>query len=238
MTKEEMYKSLKYSLKGVLDQYGIHGKTVGVKSGTGGCAEPGGGGVTLTAEYKGAFGECSSGYVRSSTQFEGTLAQLLELDIEGDPAERAVFIAGLNAVMNKYRLADDCVSCPEDRKPKCAAHIARQYRKNNGEVNVLLAGYQPHMLEALAAEFPVRVLDLNPEIIGRTFCGVTVTHGEDDFDDAQRWAGVILCAGSALANGAIIKYVNLPKDVIFYGTTIAGCARIFGLRRLCPYSTN
>ena len=241
MTCKELYKILKQSFKDIIDRYGIHEKTVSVKAkGFDGSEVNGREGreVTLTAEYEGVVGECSTSFAGSVTQFKGTLLQILEFDIENDPYKRSIYIAVVNAVMNAHELADDCVSCSGDSKDKCAEHIVHYYKKHNGRVNVLLVGYQPHMLEGLAANFSVRLLDLDPDNIGKTYFNVKVEHGADDFADAVKWADVILCTGSSLSNGTIVDYINLPKDVIFYGTTIAGCARILGLRRLCPYSGN
>jgi len=238
MTNGEMYKTLKYSFKNILDGRGIHDKTVCVAAKEFDGSEHSGREITLVAEYGGVTGECSTSFVRSPAWFEGTLLQILELDIENDPYGRSIYIASVNAVMNKYRLADDCVSCSGNEKYECAEHIVRHYKKNNGRVNVLLVGYQPYMLEALAASFPVRLLDLDPENIGKTYFGVTVEHGADNYADAVKWANVILCTGSSFSNGTLINYINLPKDVNFYGTTIAGCARVFELKRLCPYSHN
>jgi hypothetical protein len=144
----------------------------------------------------------------------------------------------MNAVMNKHELADECLGCGEEEEERCATHIANQYAKNNGNVNVLLAGYQPHMMKALAARFPLRVLDLEPANIGKTIFGVTIEDGITACAEATRWAEVILCSGSALTNGTFFDYVKLPKDVMFYGTTIAGAARALGLRRICPFGKN
>jgi hypothetical protein len=191
--------------------------------------------VKLTARYEGAIGEC---YSCCPGEFTGTLSQIAALDIEGDPVARSIYIAATNAVMNKYELADECLSCDEADERRCAEQAANQYKRNNGKVNVLLAGYQPHMMETLAARFPLRVLDLDPENIGKTFFGVTVEDGKAAYADATRWAEVILCSGSSLANGTFFDYAKLPKDVAFYGTTIAGAARVFGLKRLCPFGRN
>lgn len=238
MTNEELYRLWRYAFKGIVDEYNIHEMPVTVRAADFDGSQPGGREITLIAEYKGAAGECSTSFVRSAEPFEGTLSQVLAFDIENDPYGRGIYTAVANAVMNKYKVADDCVSCPEEKEGECASHIVHHYKRHNGRVNVLLAGYQPRMLEALAAEFPVRVLDLNPENIGQTRFGVTIEHGEEDFTDAVKWAEVILCTGSALSNGTLVKYINLPKDVSFYGTTIASCARVFQLRRMCPYSGN
>lgn len=236
MTKDEMYMLLKYGLKGILDMHAIHNKTVSVKAAGDDGHAPDNDEITLVAEFAGFIGECSTNAISSFEPYTGTVSQIMELDAEHDPRERAVFIASLNAIMNKYRLTDDCESCSVDKESLCAEKIADYYRNHNGRVNVLLVGYQPYMLEALAAEFPVRVLDLNPKNIGATRFGVTIEHGEDDCADAVKWAEVIICTGSALANDTIMKYINLSKDVMFYGTTIAGCARIFSLKRICPFA--
>jgi hypothetical protein len=130
------------------------------------------------------------------------------------------------------------VSCAESDRERCGEHIAARYKKNNGRIKLLLAGYQPHILKALAADFPLRVLDLDPKHIGETYDNITVENGAEAFDDAVWWADAILCTGSALANGTIVDYMNMPKDVAYYGTTIAGCARLLELRRQCPYARN
>ena len=241
MTNGEMYFLLKQSFKGILEKRSLHDHTVYVKAerpADSDAADLDGKEIKLIADYEGTTGECSTSYTGFASGYKGTLGEVLSLDIENDPHARSVYIAAVNAVMNKLEMADDCVSCVADDKVECAEHIVRQYKKNNGKVNVLLAGYQPQMLEALAANFPVRVLDLDKDNIGKTYFGVTVEDGMEAFSDAAWWAEVILCTGSALSNGTLIKYINMPKDVLFYGTTVASCARVLGLRRMCPFSRN
>ena len=238
MTKEVLYETLRQSFREMLDMYGIHEKTVRV--GVAGLldkespARPGTE-ITLVADYEGVSGECTTSAPES---FQGTLAEVWGFDIENDLQKRSIFIAVLNAVMNRWERSDDCVSCAEADRERCAERVVRHYEKSNGRVKLLLVGYQPHILRALAGHFPVRVLDLDSAHIGKTYDGVTVEHGAEAFEDAAWWAEAILCTGSALANGTIVDYMNLPKDVMYYGTTIAGCARILELRRLCPYSRN
>lgn len=241
MTNSELYKLWKQSFKDILETRHIQNDTVYVQAERpvdSGSKDLDGKEIKMIGEYKGATGECSTSFVGFASGYTGTLEEVLALDIENDPHARSVYIAAVNAVMNKLELADDCVSCMAGDKQRCAEHIVRQYTKNNGKVNVLLVGYQEQMLAALAERFPVRVLDLDKDNIGKTFFGVTIEHGIEAFSDAASWAEVILCTGSALSNGTIVKYFNLPKDVMYYGTTVAGIARMFGLRRMCPYSKN
>jgi hypothetical protein len=237
MTSEELYWTLRRTFRNILDRYGIHRKTVRVGPARRDAEVPPrfGAEVTLIAEYEGVTGECSTSF---PARFEGPLSEVLAFDIENDKQKWSVFIAVLNAVMNRWELCDDCVSCAEADRERCAEYIARRYQKNNGRVKLLLAGYQPQILKALAGVFPLRVLDLDPEHIGKTYENVTVEHGTEAFSDAAWWADCILCTGSALSNGTIVDYMNLPKDISYYGTTIAGCARILELRRLCPFAGN
>jgi hypothetical protein len=238
MTKEVLYGTLKQTFCEILDKYGGGDKAVRVSAERGPEGElpaAPGAEVKLVAEYEGVTGECSTD---TPGQFEGPLSEAAEFDIENDPQKRSIFIAALNALLNKWQLCDDCVSCKASDKELCAERIAAYYKRHNGRIKILLAGYQPYILKALAAEFPIRVLDLNSNNIGKTIEGVTVEDGAGAFDDAVWWADAILCTGSALANGTIVGYMNMPKDVMYYGTTIAGCARILELRRQCPCAGN
>jgi len=239
MRSQELYKILMHSFKMMLDVRKIGDKVVAVKaSGMQGPDFPdlGGAEVTLVARYEGVSGECSTSY---PAEFKGALSQVAQFDIENNPQERSIFIATMNAVMNCYETADECVSCPDDEaKERCAQIIAANYKNVNGAVNVLLVGYQPFMLKALAEHFPLRVLDLDCAHIGNTYHGVTVEHGKDAFEDAVKWANIILCTGSTLSNGTLTDFVNLPREVTFYGTTIAGCARQIGTKRVCHFGQN
>ena len=229
MTREVLYRLLRQYYRETIDKYGVHDKTISVGY------EEQESEIVLTAEYEGAVGECSTSF---PVEFNGKLSEILEFDIENDLEKRSVFIASLNALMNKCKLSDDCVSCLKDDRENCAERIVGFYKKNNGKVKILLNGYQPHIMKALVDNFQVRVLDLNPNHIGKIYNNVVVEDGTSAFADASWWADIALCSGSALSDGTIVDYMNMPKDIIYYGTTIAGCARILQLRRLCPYARN
>ena len=235
---KDVYTTIRQSFKDITDAKGMLGKTVTVRApghDFDAGAPPNGKEVKLVAAFEGVGGEFFTGY---PGEFSGTVAELVALDMENDPVDRGIYFAGLNAVLNRYELADECLSCLEEDKDKCAEHIVRQFKKNNGSVNCLLVGYQPHMAKALAAAFPLRILDLDPDLIGSTKEGVTIEDGAAAYQDATAWAEVIVCTGSALANGSIFDYIKLPKDVQFYGTSIAGVARMLQLRRICPFGRN
>ena len=239
MLQAALFPTLKTKFKDILDTNKLHNSYVqvsmsGVREGqvAGDINAPE---TLLVADFEGASGECSTSF---PSTFKGSLAEVLEFDIENDEQKRGIFIAVLNAVMNKELLADNCSSCYEDDREHCAQRAVDHYYRTCGKVKTLLIGYQPYLAEALAKNFTLRILDLDAQHVGKTYHGVTVEHGIDDYNDAAWWADVILCTGSTLSNNTIVPIMNLPKDVRFYGTTIAGCARILGLTRLCPFSEN
>ena len=81
--------------------------------------------------------------------------------------------------------------------------------------------------------YRVRVMDLNPQNVGQTRCGVMVEDGRTAMKEAVSEADLILCTGSTLSNGTIVDYLDLNKDVLFFGITAAGAAALLGLNRIC-----
>ena len=234
----DVYTTIRLAFQDVVNAKEIQDRTVTVSArdfDAAGSGDLHGKEIKLTGEYEGAAGECFTSF---PGEFNGTIAELMALDIEHNPVDRSVYIAGINAVLNKYELADDCLSCDEADRKRCASRIVQQFKKNNGKVNCLLVGYQEEMAQALSEAFPLRILDLDQDNIGREVYGVLIEDGATAYQDASRWAEVIVCTGSAFANGTIYDYIKLPKDVQFYGTTIAGAARILELRRICPFGKN
>lgn len=187
--------------------------------------------IMLEAEYKGAKGQA---FTSAPSGFQGTLNDILQLDIETDHHARGLFIAAMNAVMKFLELTDRTVHCRESEPEECAREAVSFIRQNYGHPRIALVGYQPALLENLAAHFPLRVLDLNPENIGQKKYGITVKHGEKDFDEVVKdWAELVLCTGSTLCNGTIVSFLDLDKEVLFFGTTLAGAAELLGCKRLC-----
>ncbi|NLT15110.1 MAG: DUF364 domain-containing protein [Clostridiales bacterium] len=188
--------------------------------------------VMLQAEYKGSFGQA---FTDAPTIMNGTLGDILSLDLSEDSHNRAMFIATINAVMTYLGLVDRTVHCKTEDPEKCAQEFVSFVRKNYGNKKIALIGYQPSMLEALSKEFTLRVLDLSPKNVGQIRYGVKVEHGIDDYKDVVLdWADVVLCTGSTLCNGTIVNFIDIGKEVVFFGITVAGAAYLMGWPRLCP----
>lgn len=186
--------------------------------------------VMMQAEFDGSVGQA---FTSAPSVFNGTLAEVMGLDIVGDDHDRAIFIAAMNAVTRKLGLCDRTIHCKDDGPEECAVKIADTIMETYGPVKIAQVGYQPALLERLSEKFEVRLLDLNPEMIGKTKSGVKILDGERDREEVVRWADLILCTGSTLSNGTIVDYMDLDKEVLFYGTTAAGAAALLGLKRIC-----
>jgi len=189
--------------------------------------------VMLQADYMGSFGQA---FTDSPSVFSGTLEDVLALDIENDVHARGLFIAALNAVMRHLALAEGTIHCKNEEPELCAAKYVDYIKTHYGSPKVAIVGFQPALIENLSKAFELRVLDLNPENIGKTKYGVKIEDGEKDYEEVVLgWAGLVLCTGSTLANGSIVKYMGIDKEVVFYGTTLSGAAKLLGLKRVCFY---
>jgi hypothetical protein len=164
--------------------------------------------------------------------FEGTLTDVLTSCLENN-YRRAVFVATVNAMLRRLGLAERTVHCRDKEPAQCAGELAVYLQRCYKGARIAQIGFQPRMIEALSRKFPFRALDLDPDNIGARPFGITI-EGPQATEDAIQWADVLLVTGSTLVNGTIGSFVA-EKPVIFYGTTIAGAARLMEWERFCPF---
>lgn len=186
--------------------------------------------VMVQARYKDSFGQA---FTNAPSIFHGSLNQVLEMDILENLYERGIFIATLNAIMAHLKLADKTVHCKNEEPEECGMKSIEFIKEQYLNPKIGIIGYQPALIENLSKVFEVRVLDLNPDNIGKHKYDVKIEDGKLDFDNVISWADIILCTGSTLCNGSIVNFLNLEKEVVFYGTTISAAAKIFNLKRMC-----
>lgn len=186
----------------------------------------------IQAEFKGYLGQA---FTDSPGNFAGNLQEFIQLSLNNN-YERACFIAVLNAVMSYLGKAENTIHCKDDEPNLCAGKLVEYLQKQYKKPKIGLIGFQPALLEYCSRSFPVRIVDLNPDNIGQVKHGVTVENGDSDTEDLISWSDVILITGSTLANNTIGPFLEIDKPVYFYGTTIAGAAKILGLQRFCPCS--
>ena len=162
--------------------------------------------------------------------FEGTLKEVLEMSLENN-YRRAVFVATLNAVLRHMDQVKDTIHCRDQEPKQCGTELAEQIKMRYGRVNIGQVGFQPRMVESLAAETPLRLLDLDPDNVGTRKFQVLV-EGPEATDDVIAWADLLLVTGTTLVNRTIEQFLG-KKPVLFYGTTIAGAAHLMGWDRFC-----
>jgi uncharacterized protein (DUF4213/DUF364 family) len=173
--------------------------------------------------------------------WSGNLAELLSLDLEDIP-NRAVFVAGLNAVLSAVEELPGTLHCMDEDPSRCGPEVARILYDRFGPVRIGLVGLQPAILKALVARFgpdEVRVTDLNPDNIGETRAGVSIWDGEKDLPRLVGDCDVGLVTGSSVVNHTLDEilecFQQAGKPLLLFGNTISGVAALLGLERLCPF---
>ncbi|MFH1037720.1 MAG: DUF364 domain-containing protein [PVC group bacterium] len=183
----------------------------------------------MEARFREAKGQA---YTDLFGNYAGSPAEIADLPLDNN-FQRAVFIASLNAVMRSLRLIEGTVHCRDHEPEECAAALNTYLADAFGKLKrVGLVGLQPRLLKALAREYRVRATDLDPENIGRTWSGIVIEPAED-VGEIIEWADLLLVTGTTIVNQTIELFLDLDRPVVFYGTTIAGPARVLGLNRFC-----
>lgn len=243
MTQQTLFKEIRDRFTVIVEAHGLSAETVKITSKALSAKEAigttkrqdypiiTGKEIMLQADYRGSLGQA---FTDAPSVFSGTLADILALDIDSDAHARGLFIAALNAVMRHLDLASGTVHCKNEEPELCAAQFVEYIKRNYGSPKVALVGFQPALVEHFAETFPLRVLDLNPENVGKIKYGVFIEDGEKNFEAVVRdWAELVVCTGSTLSNGSIVNFIDIGKEVVFFGTTLAGAAVLLGLKRAC-----
>ncbi|MCR3883150.1 DUF364 domain-containing protein [Methanotrichaceae archaeon M04Ac] len=188
--------------------------------------------ILMEASYRGSFGQA---FTSARGVFSGTLEEVLELSLE-KTFERAVLVSTINAVMRDLGLVEGTVHCRDAGPRDCAASLGQRLR----EVNVYpvgLVGMQPAILSSLVDIFgPEGVMVSDLACAGEIRSGVKVLDGARPSSLFES-CPTVLITGTTLVNGTIDGLMELAdrfeNRVVFYGTTIAGAARLLGLERWC-----
>jgi hypothetical protein len=188
--------------------------------------------VMIEADFLGAKGQA---FTTNPQDFKGFVYQIMTLPLN-NTANRAVFIATLNAIMCYLGKAEKTIHCQNDEPEKCGEDMAQYIMEKYGSVKIGLIGLQPAILDALQKNFEIRVLDLNPETIGTIKSNILIEDGNEQLNSVKEWAQLLLVTGSTIVNGSIIDYLNLNIPVLLYGNTIAAAAKLMNLERVCFYA--
>lgn len=185
----------------------------------------------MQAEFLNALGQA---FTDQYGDFEGILGDILDMSLENN-FRRAVFVATGNAVLRYVNQVEGTVHCRDQGPKQCAVELVYYLKARYGSVRVAQIGFQPRMVESLAPEFPLRVLDLDPDNIGARKFGVII-EGPENTEEAIEWAEFLLVTGTTLVNGTLGSFLG-RKPILFYGTSIAGGAHLMHWNRFCAKST-
>ena len=166
--------------------------------------------------------------------FWGKLRDVIEMPLENN-FRRAVFVAALNAVLRHLKEIRGTIHCRDKEPAHCAAELVHFIKDRYGQLKITQVGFQPRMVEHLAATFEYRILDLDPDNIGTRKFDALI-EGPEATAEAVAWADLLLVTGTTLVNGTINDFLG-HKPVLFYGTTIAGAAHLMNWDRFCAKST-
>jgi len=166
--------------------------------------------------------------------FSGRLDQILEMELQNN-YRRAVFVATMNAVLHHLGQVGGTIHCRDSAPTECAAALAEHLHNEYGRPRITQIGYQPKMVERLQDHFEYRIVDLDPENIGQAK-GKVVVEGPETSAEAREWADLLLVTGTTLVNDTIGEFLN-GKQVLFYGTTVAGAAALMEWPRFCACSS-
>ncbi len=193
----------------------------------------------IEASFREARGQA---FTDAPGNWEGTLGELLTLDLR-ETGYRAVFTAGLNAVLRSVGLASGTVHCKDDEPTKCGAEMPENIHKLFGTRRYGMIGLQPAILKEMVDAYGkvgMRVADLNPDNIGQVREDLLVMDGEKELRDLVEWCDVGLATGSSVVNGTINdileRFEAAGKPVVFFGNTISGVAALLNLTRICPFA--
>ena len=193
----------------------------------------------IEASFREARGQA---FTDAPGNWEGTLGDLFSLDL-GNTGHRAVFTAGLNAVMRSLELASGTVHCKDDEPTKCGAEMPDAIHELFGTRRIGMIGLQPAILKEMVDAYGkvgMRVADLNPDNIGQVREDLVVMDGEKELGDLVEWCDVGLATGSSVVNGTINeileRFAAAGKPVVFFGNTISGVAALLDLKRVCPFA--
>lgn len=184
----------------------------------------------MQAEFRGALGQA---FTDRFGDFVGTLEEIFDMPLKNN-YRRALFVAALNAVLRYLGVIGGTVHCRNQGPAECAAQIASFIKERVGLAKITQIGFQPAIAEALAGVFPFRLLDMDPDNIGREKFGIIV-EGPEATAESVDWAELLLVTGTTITNDTIGRFL-IGKPLIFYGTTIAGAAYLMGWNRFCATS--
>ena len=168
-------------------------------------------------------------------EWSGKISEVAQMKLENN-FRRALFVASLNAVTRYLGVVEQTVHCRDDAPVRCAEECLKMLSLENPSARIAMIGHQPRILEKLSDRFRLSVTDMDESNIGKQVFGVTI-FGPEKTEQMLKEADILLVTGTTLVNGTIEPFRGRKTETIFYGVTIAGAAKLLGLRRFCPFGS-
>lgn len=186
----------------------------------------------VTAELCGTKGEA---YTETPEAFQGTLEEALAI-APSDKGISAVTVASLNAAMSVLSLAPCTFPADPEYPFAYADALCRYVTERYGRSNLVLVGYDGYIVKRfMEEELDFWTLDRDPDHVAQDrFDHVVVNGAKRNRESAFVWGKLLIVTGSTLCNGTIIPYLNSGKELLFYGITCAGAARLLSLPWFAP----
>ena len=183
--------------------------------------------VMIQADFRGSRGQS---FTDMPGNYSGTLREVFEMPLVNN-FQRAIFTASINAVLRYFKFVSKTVHCRDKEPGECAAHLVDYIKERFDQPRIAFIGMQPAMVEALVAQFEIRVVDLDPDNLGQKRCGVLIEDAAHT-KKTLSWADVILATGTTVVNNTLTPLL-IEKPIIFYGVTISGIAYLMGYEQYC-----
>ncbi len=187
----------------------------------------------MQAEFAGSFGQA---FTDMYGDFEGTLQDVLAMELNNN-YRRAIFVATLNAVLRSLGVIKGSVHCKDKGLAECGLDLLEFLEGYRG-ARIALVGFQPVHARRCSERGELRILDMDPENIGKEKFGVVVLDGGADAEDVLRWCDLALVTGTTVVNGTLEAILEVAgAKAVFYGISIAGVAQMLGIEQFGPRST-
>ena len=196
--------------------------------------------VLMQATFMNCLGQA---YTDAPSRFFGFIGEIADLELT-NPRQTALFIAALNAVFRYVYPELRTIHCKDSGPERCARKIA-QYVQGLDPESVGIIGLQPAILQAITecvGSDHVYCIDRDEDTRGQVKHGVAIERGDNrGLELLFTKSDIVLATGSSSANGSLPDILSMSRKtgvpVYFFGTTIAGVARLMGLNHLCYEST-
>ena len=181
----------------------------------------------VTASFRGTKGEA---YTETPENFEGSLKEAISIP----PSENGIdarTVAAINAVMCHLGYCAGTFPTDFDERRLYSEALFGYVLDNYGKKNIVLIGYDGYLVKKMVSdECDFWTLDRDPDNISQDrFKHVVVNSGRFNREACFAWGKIFIITGSTLCNGTIVQYLEQGKNLLFYGITCAGTARLLNL---------